>query len=125
MTTTELHQRTASGSQQRETAPDFGDVRAEFNTLISGCGIYDLGHGAKIKLTGSDRIRWLNGMVTNNVRDLAVGQGEYAFLLNPQGRILADLYIYNTGEFLLAYTDRAQVQKVLSIFDKYIIMDDV
>ena len=42
-------------------------------------------------LSGSDRVRWLNGMVTNNVRDLAPGSGVYAFLLNPQGHILGDL----------------------------------
>jgi aminomethyltransferase len=70
-------------------------------------------------------VRWLNGMVTNNVRDLAVGGGLYAFLLNPQGHILADLYIYNRGESLLVEADQSQVDKVLAIFDKYIIMDDV
>ena len=43
------------------------------------CGVYDLGFRAKISLTGGDRVRWLNGMVTNNIRDLAVGQGRYAF----------------------------------------------
>src|ERR1700730_18654488 len=74
------------------TAARFGDPQAEFAALRSGCGVYDLGFRAKISLTGDDRIRWLNGMVTNNIRDLAVGQGLYAFLLNPQGRILGDLY---------------------------------
>ena len=85
---------------------DFGDVRAEFQALISGCGVYDLGSRAKISLTGSDRVRWLNGMVTNNVRDLAPGRGVYAFLLNPQGHILGDLYAYNRGESLLVDTDQ-------------------
>jgi folate-binding protein YgfZ len=104
---------------------DFGDVRAEFAALISGCGVYDLGGRAKISLTGGDRVRWLNGMITNNVRDLAPGYGVYAFLLNPQGHILGDLYAYNLGESLLVDTDRAQTEKILAVFDKYIIMDDV
>ena len=43
--------------------------------------LFDLGYRAKISLTGGDRVRWLNGMVTNNIRDLATGQGAYAFLL--------------------------------------------
>ena len=80
---------------------------------------------AKISLTGSDRVRWLNGMVTNNVRDLAPGHGVYAFLLNPQGHILGDLYAYNRGESLLVDTDQSQLEKILAVFDKYIIMDDV
>jgi folate-binding protein YgfZ len=104
---------------------DFGDVRAEFQELISGSGVFDLGGRAKISLTGGDRVRWLNGMVTNNVRDLAPGHGVYAFLLNPQGHILGDLYAYNRGESLLVDTDQSQVEKILAVFDKYIIMDDV
>jgi folate-binding protein YgfZ len=107
------------------TAADFGDIRAEFNALLSGCGVYDLSWRVKIALTGRDRVRWLNGMVTNNVRDLVVSHGLYAFLLNPQGHILADLYAYNRGDSLLVDTDHSQLERVLSIFDKYIIMDDV
>ncbi len=104
---------------------DFGDLRAEFQTLVSMSGFFDLNARAKISLTGSDRMRWLNGMVTNNIRDLGAGHGVYAFLLNPQGHILGDLYAYNRGESLLVDTDQAQVEKVLAVFDKYIIMDDV
>jgi folate-binding protein YgfZ len=107
------------------TGTDFGDVREEFQALASTCGVFDLSSRAKISLTGSDRTRWLNGMVTNNIRDLAQGRGVYAFLLNPQGHILGDLYAYNRGESLLVDTDRSQVEKILAVFDKYIIMDDV
>ncbi len=101
------------------------DVRAEFLALISGSGVYDLSSRSKISLTGGDRTRWLNGMVTNNIRDLEPGRGVYAFLLNPQGHILGDLYAYNRGETLLLDTDRSQAGKILPVLDKYIIMDDV
>ena len=97
----------------------------EFHALTCGAGIYDLARRARILLTGSDRVRWLNGMVTNNVRDLAIGKGVYAFLLNPQGHPQADLYAYNRGDSILVDIDRALVEKVLGIFDHYIIMDDV
>jgi folate-binding protein YgfZ len=93
--------------------------------LISGCGLYDLTGRAKITVTGGDRVRWLNGMVTNNVRDLAPGHGVYAFMLNAQGRIQADLYAFQRGESLLVDTERAQREKVLELFDRYIIADDV
>ena len=98
---------------------------AEFQALFSNCGVYDLSSRAKVRLTGNDRVRWLNGMVTNNIRDLATGRGVYAFLLNPQGRILGDLYVYNRRDSLLLDTDQNQIAKVLEIFDHYIIMDDV
>jgi folate-binding protein YgfZ len=108
-----------------ESASSFGNPDGEFAALQNGCGIYDLGFRAVLLLKGEDRTRWMNGMVTNNVRDLAAGHGVYAFLLNPQGRILADLHIYNMGEALEVVTDRLQVEKIAATFDHFIIMDDV
>ena len=49
---------------------------------------------AFLRVTGSDATRWLNGMVTNSVQALSPGEGNYNFLLNAQGRILADCTIY-------------------------------
>src|SRR5437764_360862 len=100
------------------------EARNQFRALVSFCGIYKLDR-THIRLTGADRVRWLNGMVTNNIRDLAIDHGVYAFLLNPQGRILADLYAYNRGDSVVVDTDQSQLQKVLATFDHYIIMDDV
>ena len=87
--------------------------------------MYDLGFRARLSLKGGDRVRWMNGMVTNNIRDLAVGHGLYAFLLNPQGRILGDMTVYNMGDSLEVETDRSQLEKIVATFDHYIIMDDV
>jgi folate-binding protein YgfZ len=111
--------------QHSSVLPDSSSVHSEFRTLISGCGIYDLNSRVKIALTGEDRVRWLNGMVTNNVRDLPACHGVYAFLLNPQGRIQGDLYAFNRSINLLVDADVSQAAKILEIFDRYIIMDDV
>jgi len=117
---------TASGEYRGLiTAARFTDPQAEFAALRSGCAIFDSGFRTKISLTGGDRGRWLNGMVTNNIRDLAAGEGVYAFLLNPQGHILADLCAFNRGESIVVETDQSQLEIVLATFDHYIIMDDV
>ena len=129
MTSTELTERLAAKrvSEYRgaQTAAVYTDSATEFAALRSGCGVYDLGWRAKIVLTGSDRVRWLNGMITNNVRDLSVGHGVYGFVLTPQGRIVGDLYAYNRGDSLLVDSDQEQAPKLLETFDHYIIMDDV
>jgi folate-binding protein YgfZ len=104
---------------------NFGDESEEFAALQGGCAVHDLGFRARISLKGGDRVRWMNGMVTNNIRDLAVGHGVYAFLLNAQGRILGDMHVYNLGETLEVETDRAQLDKIVATFDHFIIMDDV
>jgi len=108
-----------------ETVEHAARAHGEFSALIAGCGVYALPGRALIELTSDDRVRWLNGMVTNNVRDLAAGHGVYAFLLNPQGHILGDLYAYNRGESLHVETERSQLDRILATFDRYIIMDDV
>ncbi len=107
------------------TAARFTHPQQEFAAMNTGCGIYDLGFRARLSLSGGDRTRWLNGMVSNNIRDLAVNQGVYAFLLNPQGRILGDMYAYNHGDQIVVQTDHSQLEKVIATFDHYIIMDDV
>src|SRR6266853_2923995 len=108
MTSMTLPGANASEHGGAATTPDFGDIRAEFQALLSDCGLYDLSSRAKIAVTGGDRVRWLNGMVTNNIRDLAAGHGVYAFLLNAQGRIQADLYCYNRGPSLMIDSDVSQ-----------------
>jgi folate-binding protein YgfZ len=108
-----------------ETALGWKPAAEEFAALRSQAAVYDLGWRSKLMVTGEHRIRWMNGMVTNNIRDLAAGVGTYNFLLNPQGRIQADLYVYNRGEYLVVDTDASQAEKLQQMLRKYIIMDRV
>ena len=110
---------------QNPSATATASAAVEFQSLISGAGIYDIPDRAKLALTGNDRVRWLNGMITNNIRDLAVGHGVYAFVLTPQGKILGDLFAYNRGESIVLDTDRVQLTKVFETLKRYIIMDKV
>ena len=110
---------------ERKPRPTSAIPAAEFRALLQGCALFDMSWQAKLVLSGEDRVRWLNGMVTNNIRDLAPGHGVYSFLLNAQGRIQGDLVAYNRGDYLLVTTDREQAPTIAEIFDRYIIMDDV
>jgi aminomethyltransferase len=104
---------------------DYGDPKTEFAALRQSCGFFPLGWRAKINVTGKDRGRWLHNMVTNNVRDLPLNRGNYNFVLNAQGRILGDMYVYNRGESLVIDTDHAQVEPLLTAMKRFIIMDKV
>jgi aminomethyltransferase len=108
-----------------ETAANFGDANAEFVAITQSAGVYDLGWRGKIIVTGDDRARWLNGMVTNNIKDLPLNRGNYNFLLNAQGRIQGDMYVYNRGEYLLIDSERSQLEHLTKTLDHFIIMDDV
>jgi aminomethyltransferase len=108
-----------------ETALVFSDPRTEFTALRSTGAVFNLSWRRYFSISGRDRVRWLNGMISNNVRDLQPGHGVYAFVLNPQGHILGDLYIYNRGDDFVLTTDAAQADKLYSHLKRFIIMDQV
>ena len=74
----------------------------------------------------TDRVRWLNGMVTNSMH-LAHSQARaaYNFFLNAQGRIQGDLTTWAEADRLLLQTSATQVEPITDLLDRFIIMDDV
>ena len=97
----------------------------QLHALRSTAAIAPLRSTGWIRVTGSDRVRWLNGMVTNSVQDLKPGDGAYSFLLNVQGRIQGDCTIWAEADALLLETDLTQVEPIITLLDRFIIMDDV
>ena len=106
------------------TTRGFADARRQFQALTFECGVFSVATKL-VSISGRDRVRWLNGMVTNNIRDLATGRGVYAFVLTPQGHIQGDLYVFNEGERLVAEIESSQIERLLATFRRYIIMDKV
>jgi folate-binding protein YgfZ len=76
-----------------------------------------------VRVTGEDRVRWLNGMVTNSIVSLAYGEGSYSFALSAQGRIQGDLIAWKLEDSILLETSRPA--ELAAWFERYIIMDDV
>ena len=103
----------------------FDGFAEEIDSLLHSAGVSDLGWRGKIGVTGGDRLRWLNGMVSNAVQSLPEGQGNYSFLLSVQGRIQGDCYVYRRADDLLLDTSVEQVPALMSHLDHFIIMDDV
>ncbi|MDQ2776358.1 MAG: hypothetical protein M3Y57_15800 [Acidobacteriota bacterium] len=95
-----------------------------YESLRSDAAWIDLSARGKIRVTGEDRARLLHAMSTQDVKNLAQGDGVYAFFLTAQGRILADAYIYNMGDSLLLDTEPETGPKLFAHLDKYIIADD-
>ena len=96
------------------------------HALRTGAGFAPLTDVGWIAVTGGDRVRWLNGMVTNSVQSLEVGEGAYTFLLNAQGRIQGDATVWcSSNDLLLLETDLQQLQPTVDLLDRFIIMDDV
>ena len=72
---------------------DFGDWQREYFLAKQSVALVDKNHRAYISFTGPDKARYLNAILTNNIKDLQPSQGCISLLLNPQGRILAEIEI--------------------------------
>ena len=98
---------------------------AQLAALLQGTAVTRLDHMGWIRVTGEDRVRWLNGMVTNAIQQLKVGESNYNFLLSVQGRIQGDATIFADPDALLMETAASQVPGLMTLLDRFIIMDDV
>lgn len=96
-----------------------------YEALHEGAARLDLSSRGKIRVTGEDRARLLHAMLTNDVKGLAPGQGNYHFLLNAQGRIQADLNLWVLDDWILLDCEPGLTTRIFETLDHYIIADDV
>ena len=96
-----------------------------YEALRRGAGWLDLSTRGRIAARGRDRARLLHNLTSNEVKKLQPGQGCYAFLLSPQGRIQADLTLFCFAEHFLIDTEPELREKVQQHIRRYIIADQV
>src|ERR1700683_4925918 len=106
--------------------PDtFTTFAEEHRAAREAVAIFDTNWHTIVELSGPDRVRYLNAIVSNDVKSLGEGRGTLALLLNPQGHILAELEIYALQEKLLVLSDASVRERTVATLEKFIIMDDV
>ncbi len=90
-------------------------------------GWVDLSSRTKILLTGADRLRYLNGQVTNDVSRATPDQPVYALVTNAKGKIEADVFIapHPEREALLVDAPSSLREPLAARLDRYIVADDV
>ncbi len=81
-----------------EMPKTYNSMETEVKHVRSKVGIVDISHRGKLKFTGKDHIRFLQGMLSNDIVKLCIGEGIYATLLTPKGKILADMVVYKNKE---------------------------
>jgi aminomethyltransferase len=108
-----------------EVVADYGDWEAEYRGLRASAVLLDLSGRSRVVLLGADRQRMLNGQVTNNVKDLPVGQGCYAALVTPKARVVSDLFVYALPNELLLDFEPGLSAVVTQRLEKFIVIEDV
>src|ERR1035437_6963038 len=97
----------------------------ETAALVSAAAVHDLGWLRRVAVRGEDRFRWLSGMVTNTVNDLGTNAGAWNLVLNAQGRIQGDLYVWREDTALELEIAADQYDRLVAHLERFIIMDDV
>ena len=87
--------------------------------------LFDLSSRGKFRVTGADRMRFLNGQVTNDVRKANATSAIQACVLNAKGKINGTAFISAEADFLLLDTEPELREPLLARLDRYIIADDV
>lgn len=81
-----------------EIPAHYGDVAAEHRAVRQAVGIADLSHRGKLRVTGEDRVRWLQSVISNDILPLQPGQGGYSSLLTHKGKMLTYFRLYMQTE---------------------------
>jgi folate-binding protein YgfZ len=104
---------------------DFGDAREEQRFANESVALIDKNYRAYFTFSGPDRVRYLNAILTNHIKDLTSGQGVVSLLLNAQGRILAEMETFAEAEKIFLVSYLMNRERLAEVLEKYIIMDDV
>jgi folate-binding protein YgfZ len=103
----------------------FGDWQAEYWALRQTVGLMDKNYRAYLKFTGPDRVRYLNAILTNDIKGLGENHANLSLLLNPQGHIQAEIETHALADKLFCVSHALIRERLVPALDKYIIMDDV
>lgn len=96
------------------------DLREEYDAIRRGVAVFDFSSAGKLKLKGQNAVKFLNGLVSNDVNSLKAGEGVLAAFPNLQGKLVALCRIYHTGTFLLLEVDAINRQKVFANLSRFV-----
>jgi tRNA-modifying protein YgfZ len=97
----------------------------QHQALREGAGLVKRSDRGRIRLTGRDRRDYLQGLLTNDIVALSAGSGCYACLLTPQGRMIADMYVVETGEAILIDLEAEVSARVAGHLEQFVFSEDV
>lgn len=79
----------------------YGDMAAEHRAVREAVGIADLSHRGKLRVTGEDRVKWLQSIISNDILPLQPGQGRYSSFLTHKGKMLTYFRLYMQTEAVI------------------------
>lgn len=90
-----------------------------------GASVVDRSDWGRLRVTGGDRVRFLQGLTTINVEQLGDGAHAWGAILNPKGRVLSVIDIARAGDALVVACEAGLAEPTRALLDRYAVMDDV
>ncbi|MBI3995628.1 MAG: aminomethyl transferase family protein [Nitrospirae bacterium] len=112
-------------SAGREIVRSYGNSEVEHRTVRKTAGLIDQSHRGKLRLKGRDRTEFLHGMITNDIKKLAPGNGLYAVFTTDKAKMLADARVYCLPDALWLDLEPEVTGKIYKHLDKYTLASDV
>ncbi len=81
-----------------EMPVQYTSITDEHLAVRNAAGIFDISHMGEVTVSGAGAADFLNCVLTNDVRKLAPGQGQYTLMCNERGGVIDDLYAYQLSE---------------------------
>ncbi|HEY6229053.1 MAG TPA: glycine cleavage system aminomethyltransferase GcvT, partial [Verrucomicrobiae bacterium] len=81
-----------------EMPVQYTSITDEHLTVRNAAGIFDISHMGEVLVSGAGAAGFLNRTLTNDIRKLTVGMGQYTLMCNAEGGVIDDLYVYRIGE---------------------------
>ena len=79
----------------------YGDMAREYRAVREAVGIADLSHRGKLRVTGEDRVKWLQSVISNDILPLRPGQGRYSSFLSHKGKMLTYFRCYMQADAVM------------------------
>ena len=102
-----------------QTSPD------GYRTLHELAGVGAVAPRGQIALSGSERASYLQGLLTNDIAALVPESGCYSAWLTPQGRMLTDLHVFESGDMMLLDVPADELDATLQRLDEFLFSEDV
>jgi folate-binding protein YgfZ len=92
----------------------YGDPFREQKALVAGRAGVDLSHRPVFTVSGSDRLKWLNDITSQDFENLAPGQPTVAYILDAQGRLTHVFGALDDGTTLWCHTEPGHLEPLLA-----------
>src|SRR6266436_2784041 len=103
----------------------FGNSAAEYAAVRSAIGLMDLSDRGLLQVTGPDRLSFLQGMLSNDLRALQPFTGQYSTILTQQGKVVADVRVLCAmNSFYLDFWENLK-DKITTHLNRYLVADEV